>query len=132
MIFSLRGIMGSPARTARLRLVAGKADPSNPMSKFLMVLCKQPRGCEVVSVEKEVGAGSCNSNKSSRVLGQEKARCSGSFRACSLQVAPRMRTGMGVQERSEESGFEGQRFGRYGGIDVCELDRGSRQVHTLI
>ncbi|CAM9332790.1 unnamed protein product [Ectocarpus sp. 6 AP-2014] len=45
MVFSLRGIMGSPATTARLRLKAGKADPANPLSKFLMVLCKHPRGC---------------------------------------------------------------------------------------
>lgn len=53
MIFSLRGIMGSPAKTARLRLMAGKADPANPLSKFLMVLCKQPRG----STEVLVGEG---------------------------------------------------------------------------
>ena len=46
MVFSLRGIMGSPAKTARLRLEAGKADPANPLSKFLMVLCKHPRGSE--------------------------------------------------------------------------------------
>ncbi|CAM9404457.1 unnamed protein product [Ectocarpus fasciculatus] len=45
MVFSLRGIMGSPATTARLRLKDGKADPANPLSKFLMVLCKHPRGC---------------------------------------------------------------------------------------
>lgn len=48
MVFSLRGIMGSPAKTARLRLMAGKADPANPLSKFLMVLCKQPRGSKEV------------------------------------------------------------------------------------
>lgn len=48
MVFSLRGIMGSPATTARLRLKAGKADPANPLSKFLMVLCKHPRGCAKV------------------------------------------------------------------------------------
>lgn len=48
MVFSLRGIMGSPAKTARLRLMAGKADPANPLSKFLMVLCKQPRGSQEV------------------------------------------------------------------------------------
>lgn len=46
MVFSLRGMMGSPAKTARLRLEAGKADPANPLSKFLMVLCKHPRGSE--------------------------------------------------------------------------------------
>ena len=44
--------MGSPAKTARLRLMAGKADPANPLSKFLMVLCKQPRGSnEVIAGE---------------------------------------------------------------------------------
>lgn len=48
MVFSLRGIMGSPAKMARLRLMAGKADPANPLSKFLMVLCKQPRGSKEV------------------------------------------------------------------------------------
>ncbi|CAM9827590.1 unnamed protein product, partial [Laminaria digitata] len=44
MVFSLRGIMGSPATAARVRLAEGKADPANPLSKFLMVLCKHPRG----------------------------------------------------------------------------------------
>lgn len=69
MVFSLRGIMGSPAKTARLRLVAGKADPANPLSKFLMVLCKQPRGCEAVSVEKEAGAGAVpESNQGCRIV----------------------------------------------------------------
>ena len=48
MVFSLRGIMGSPAKTARVRLAEGKADPANPLSKFLMVLCKHPRGSKKV------------------------------------------------------------------------------------
>ncbi|CAM9178589.1 unnamed protein product, partial [Hapterophycus canaliculatus] len=43
MVFSLRGIIGSPAKTAHRRLKVGKADPANPLSKFLMVLAKQPR-----------------------------------------------------------------------------------------
>ncbi|CAM9113857.1 unnamed protein product [Scytosiphon promiscuus] len=43
MVFSLKGIIGAPAKAVRLRLKFGKADPGNPPSKFLMVLCKQPR-----------------------------------------------------------------------------------------
>ena len=48
MVFSLKRIMGSPAKTARLRLAEGKADPANPLSKFLMILCKLPRGSKEV------------------------------------------------------------------------------------
>lgn len=51
MVFSLRGIIGAPAKAARLRLKFGKVDPANPPSRFLMVLCKQPRASEEVRIE---------------------------------------------------------------------------------
>lgn len=57
MVYSLKCIMEAPAKTARLRLFAGMADPSNPLSKFLMVLCKQPRENETVSVRGWWGRG---------------------------------------------------------------------------
>lgn len=41
--------MGRPVAAARKRLGDGKADPNNPMAKFLAILCRLPRDSKEVS-----------------------------------------------------------------------------------
>lgn len=60
MVFSLRSVMGWPAKSTAVRLLEGKADPSNPPSKFLMALCKQSHtGSVEVMFSPVIDSGVC-------------------------------------------------------------------------